>query len=163
MLSSMGRAGRDFFRFIDMSVGFSPDEELLIDPGDDSLLHVIQGDIFRMMRRGKGRELPPHEFTDEEADSDYSIVINSCHSVMREVEVLHDYLLDLFDSNSGITPGDVLVMTPDIESFSSIIQGVFDRREDGLPRLPYRIVDRRIGNTSRVVDTFMKILSLPDG
>ncbi|HPR38325.1 MAG TPA: exodeoxyribonuclease V subunit gamma [Spirochaetota bacterium] len=163
MLSSMGRAGRDFFRFIDMSVGFSPDEELLIDPGNDSILHVIQGDIFRMKRRGEGRELPAFILTDKQAESDLSVVINSCHSVMREVEVLHDYLLDLFDNGSGVTPGDVLVMTPDIESFSSIIQGVFDRREDGLPRIPYRIVDRRIGNTSRAVDTFMKIMSLPEG
>ena len=33
------------------------------------------------------------------AKNDRSLVVKSCHSAMREVEVLHDYLLDLFNQN----------------------------------------------------------------
>lgn len=162
LLSSMGRTGRDFFRFLYMSDIESGEEQFFEDPGADSILRVIQGDILAMRRRGDKRGEPQFILSDKAAAEDFSVVINSCHSVMREVEVLHDYLLDLFNT-TGITPGDVLVMTPDIEACSSIVQGVFDRREEGLPRIPYRIVDRRMGNTSRAVDAFMKILSLPDG
>ena len=33
------------------------------------------------------------------AKNDRSLVVKSCHSAMREVEVLHDYLLDLFNAD----------------------------------------------------------------
>ena len=163
LLSSMGRSGRDFFRFLYMSNIDAGDEHLFEEPAGDSILAILQRDILTMTERGKSIESPAVKLDSKAASEDDSIVINSCHSVMREVEVLHDYLLSLFDNGSGIAPGDVLVMAPDIESFSSIIQGVFDRREDGVPRIPYRIADRTPGKTSRVVDTMMKILSLNEG
>jgi exodeoxyribonuclease V gamma subunit len=163
ILSSMGRAGRDFFRFLYMSDIETGDEQFFDEPEGGSLLSIIQRDILTMTERGERKEAEPVIISDDAALSDCSIVINSCHSIMREIEVLHDYLLDLFNTRRDITPGDVLVMTPDIESCSSIIQGVFDRREEGLPRIPYRIVDRNIGNTSSNVNALMKILALPEG
>jgi exodeoxyribonuclease V gamma subunit len=37
---------------------------------------------------------------------------------MREVEVLYDQLLGLFDADPALQPSDVLVMTPDIEAYA---------------------------------------------
>ena len=50
---------------------------------------------------------------------------------MREVEVLHDYLLDLFNQNQHkpkeeqITPKDVVVMVADVNQYTPYIQAVF--------------------------------------
>ncbi len=162
LLASMGRAGRDFFRFLYRSDAGGEDQ-IFDEPGSDTVLHIIQSDILTMTGRGDRRGESRVAISDSRAAGDPSVVINSCHSIMREIEVLHDYLLDLFNNDRTMTPGDVLVMTPDIEECSSIIQGVFDRREEGLPRIPYRIVDRRLGSTSRTVEAFLKILSLPGG
>lgn len=38
------------------------------------------------------------------AENDRSLTFHSCHSPMREVEVLHDYLLHLFQQDSTLTP-----------------------------------------------------------
>ena len=43
---------------------------------------------------------------------DPSLVINSCHGNMREVEVLRDYLLRRFEEDPSLKPRDVLVMMP---------------------------------------------------
>ena len=45
---------------------------------------------------------------------------------MREVEVLHDNLLALFDGNPQLRPEDIVVMTQDIETYAPFIQAVFD-------------------------------------
>ncbi len=44
---------------------------------------------------------------------------------MREVEVLFDNVLDFFQSNAGLTPKDILVMTPDIEAYAPYITAIF--------------------------------------
>lgn len=154
LLSSLGRTGRDFLYNI-----FANDldtEPCFAGPAGDSLLSMIQGDIFSMTDRGADDPRPLI------AEGDRSVTINSCHSVVREVEVLYDYILDLLDGNSRITPGDILVMSPGIEDYSSAIQGVFGRGGGDLPAVPFRIVDRSPRNSSPALDTFFRFLS-PDG
>lgn len=47
---------------------------------------------------------------------------------MREVEVLHDYLLDLFNQDPSLTPKDVVVMMADINQYTPYIQAVFGQK-----------------------------------
>ena len=56
-----------------------------------------------------------HYFT-EVMDDDNSIQIHSCHSLTRQLEVLHDKLLDLFAADKSLKPQDVVVMLPDVAS-----------------------------------------------
>jgi len=48
----------------------------------------------------------------EIAPDDRSLQIHSCHSPLREIEVLHDTLLALLEETSGLAPRDIVVMTP---------------------------------------------------
>ena len=48
---------------------------------------------------------------------------------MREVEVLHDYLLDLFNQDPNLTPKDVVVMVADINQYTPYIQAVFGQKK----------------------------------
>jgi exodeoxyribonuclease V gamma subunit len=56
---------------------------------------------------------------------DLSLRIYSCASDGRQVEMLRESLLHLFDSEPDLQPRDVLVMTPDVARFAPIIQAVF--------------------------------------
>lgn len=156
LLASLGRVGRDFLFNIFMSELDS--EQLVTEPERKSLLSMIQNDIYRMENGAPGGGI--HLFTADEIRNDGSFVINSCHSAMREVEVLHDYIIDLFNSDGSIRPPDILVMTPDIEKYSSAIQGVFGRATGGVPVIPFTIVDRKIRNSNPAVETFFKILNI---
>jgi exodeoxyribonuclease V gamma subunit len=45
---------------------------------------------------------------------------------MREIEVLHDNLLAMFEDDSDLLPKDIIVMTPDIEAYAPYIHAVFE-------------------------------------
>ncbi len=155
LLSSLGALGRDFF---DLTGEFPHNAwESFQEPGKDSLLHCIQSDILHMFNR---KTSETQEFI---SSSDLSVQIHACHSPMREVEVLHDVLLDLLDRNNELACEDIVVMTPEIEVYAPFIRSVFEKSSGGSGSIPFSIADRSLCSESTVVDTFLKILELCGG
>lgn len=154
LLASMGRPGRDFIRSI-----FSMDcdtEQNFYEPEGGTLLAMVQQDIFNMTDRSRtGEKLTPGQIAD-----DTSIIINSCHSPMREIEVLRDYILDLFNSNDGLEPRDIIVMAPDIEIYSGCVEPVFSGSGTGKD-IPFRIADRKPAASEPSIAAFLELLDLP--
>lgn len=91
---------------------------------------------------------------------DASIQVHSCHSAMREVEVLYDQLLAVLDENPEMSPDDILVMTPDIETYAPMIEAVFETPDEGQPAIPYSIADRGIQGANPAIESFLTILEL---
>ena len=58
-----------------------------------------------------------------------SVTIHRCHSVVREVEVLRDELLATMAQDPTIRPRDVLILSPDPETYASLVQGIFRDRQ----------------------------------
>lgn len=156
LLASMGKLGRDFFSMLqDLDCGEDAD---FIETGRDSLLHRVQSDILDL------REGPPEKGpAPDSRPPDSSIEIHSCHSPLREVEVLQDNLLALFESRPDVRPRDVLVMTPDIESYAPFIEAVFSLPEGDPRMVPFSIADKGMKVESRVVSSFLGLLELPAG
>ena len=152
LLSSMGELGRDFF---DLFNDFNHESITLFDsPGYDSLLQKVQSDIFSLTDNSDTGHVPI---------DDGSIEINSCHSPMREVEVLKDALYNMLENDQALEPRDILVMTPDIELFAPLVKSVFDKGSGSGSRLPYSIADRSLRNESRIVETFLALLDFVNG
>jgi len=152
LLASFGKQGRDFQRIMhqydyEEIQGFD-------DPGNRHLLATIQSDILHGRDRG-----PDEEKVDVEA-ADASIQVHVAHSPMREVEILHDQLLDVFDNRPDIGPGDVLVMMPDVALYAPYIEAVFSCPEDENHRIPFSIADRSPGDSSLVVKAYLDLLKL---
>ena len=153
LLASMGALGRDFFDLI-TTLGCE-EHESFESPGDSSLLKGIQSDILNLVDRGRGANEGK-----KIGEGDASIQIHSCHSPMREVEVLQDRLLALFESDPALLPKDILIMTPDIETYAPYIQAVFSLPA-GDPRwIPFSIADQGVRKESQVVDSFLSLLDL---
>jgi exodeoxyribonuclease V gamma subunit len=161
LLASMGKVNRDFLNaFADISARH---QDLFVLPGDKTLLRCLQSDILNLVDRGKGEDLPIGF-----SDLDRSLEIHSCHSPMREVEVLYDRLLSLFDEDSDLQPRDILVMTPDIDTYAPLIESVFDRTKEetvsGIDsHIPFSIADRKHMRNNPLTDAFFEILALPEG
>ena len=92
---------------------------------------------------------------------DDTITINSCHSQLREVQVLHDRLLDMIAKDSNIKPRDILVMCPNIEDYSPYIACVFSRFPEK-SKLPCSIADRTLLDSESLVASFIDLLQLPE-
>ncbi len=93
---------------------------------------------------------------------DESILVNSCHSPLREIETLHQFLIEQFEKNDNFFPDDVLVVTPDLQGYESAIKAVFGIPEEGLPYIPYHLGTSQTGDNQLVKRAFTHLLSLPD-
>ncbi|MBF0509361.1 MAG: exodeoxyribonuclease V subunit gamma, partial [Deltaproteobacteria bacterium] len=152
--ASTATMGQEFFEL--MSSIDIETISLFEDPGQMSLLSCIQSDILNAGHHAAS-------FSDRTmlSAADQSVRILSCHSPMREIEILYDQLVDMFEHDPGLQPIDILVMAPDIESYAPFIQAVFESPGDEQKRIPFTVADRSISRESRIIDKFLAILDLP--
>ncbi|HDM8067879.1 exodeoxyribonuclease V subunit gamma [Vibrio harveyi] len=158
LLASMGKLGRDNMYLLSRLE--SHEIEAFVDVERDTLLHQLQADILNL-----------EEHQDEQIDSsqhkqvvslgDKSLSLHSCHSPMREVEVLHDQLLAMFDADPTLKPRDIIVMVADINAYSPAIQAVFGNAP-GERFIPYSISDRTADQESPILAAFMLLVNLPN-
>jgi exodeoxyribonuclease V gamma subunit len=156
LIASMGRTGRDFFRLLTAADMIEPSTvDAYSVPAGDSLLQRVQAHIFHL---GDERLIGPKEaVTDDE-----SLQIHACHSRLREVEILHDQLLRIFEREPTLKPDDVLVMAPDISVYVPFIRSVFDPGADRDTAFPFAVADGDTDDDGQVIPWFLKLLMLPD-
>lgn len=95
--------------------------------------------------------------------NDQSLQIHACHSKMREVEVLHDQLLHLFEQHQDLTPNDIIVMSADIDSYAPYIDAVFSRYPYQDKRyIPFTLSDQKISMTDPIIKGFLSLLNLKE-
>jgi exodeoxyribonuclease V gamma subunit len=162
LLASMGTLGKDFLGMVAAS-GCDLQEHYL-PPGRDTLLSSIQEDILDMLDAAEVQKdaapEPYHENAAFQADTDSSIEIHACHSPMREIEVLHDHLLDMLQHIPGLKPRDILVMTPDIDTYAPFIQAVFEQTAGSPAAIPFSLADRSTLYSSRIMEAFFALIDL---
>lgn len=160
LLASWGKQGRDYLHLLDK---FDEVEnyksryakiELFIDPADsenNSALSLLQSAIFN---------LEPKVQNSEELQNDQSIELISTYGAMREVQVLHDKILNWLDTDRSLLPGDIMVMVPDMETFAATIHAVFGKFKRGEKRfIPYSVSDASL-TQSPLVLALEQVLSL---
>lgn len=160
LLASMGKLGRDNLLLISELQCHEVDQGFVEVPRD-SLLHHIQADILDLVEPGNIQETLTSESKLPVSADDRSLMVEVCHSPMREVEVLHDRLLDMLESDPTLSPRDIIVMVADINAYSPAIQAVFGNAP-GERFIPFSISDRTADQESPILTTFLRLLSLPD-
>lgn len=93
------------------------------------------------------------------ASGDRSIEVHACHSLTRELEVLHDQLLMRFAEANAPRPGDILVVTPHLDDAAPLIDAVFGTAPEGR-RIPYAITgqaQRRVNPIARALDSVIAL------
>ncbi|MES9856466.1 MAG: exodeoxyribonuclease V subunit gamma [Sedimenticola sp.] len=151
LLASLGGQGRDFFS---MLLEFDPGaRELFVEPVEERLLSHLQRDILLIH---DGTTDDPRRI---QAADDSSIQLHSCHSPMREVEVLHDQLLALFDADPQLQADDVLVLTPDMDSYAPYIEAVFSDPA-GAGYIPFSLADRGVLSSAPLITGLFNLLAL---
>ncbi|MBO0613248.1 exodeoxyribonuclease V subunit gamma [Thiothrix fructosivorans] len=148
LLASWGRQGRDFLDLL-IDANALDDDAQFYEPDEITLLGRVQADMLHL----RMPELLPSPL-------DSSIAFHACHSPMREVEVLYDQLLALFAANPDVTPADVVVMTPDIDTYAPYLDAVFS---SAVHPLPFSIADRSPGYTQSITNLCEHLLAIPQG
>lgn len=156
LLMALGSLGKEFQGLIqnyDVQPGLEAFEEVI----PDTALGLVQSDLNAAVRQDA---LVSESAESVVPEQDQSIQIHVAHSPMREVEILHDQLLDLLSSRVDLEADDILVMMPEIDRYAPFIEAVFSDPADGGRRLPFSIADRvSQGPLIRSFATLLELMS----
>lgn len=167
LLAAWGKQGRDYIALLDefdqpdsYRGAFSDGKiDLYSDGTTDTLLSQLQNDILELRPLSETRELWPP--VDPKVDP--SIRFHIAHSAQREVEVLHDQLLQRFSSNPDLKPRDIIVMVPDINGYAPYIRAVFGQvPRDDKRFIPFTLNDQAQRGRDPLLIALEHLLQLPD-
>lgn len=96
-------------------------------------------------------DIQPHEFQ-----------LHSCHSPLREVEALREWMLDRFAHEPDLSASDIVVLTPDIETYAPLIDATFGSPESPALHIPYSIADAAPAAERERGAAFLAALDLKD-
>ena len=167
LLASWGRMGQHFI--MELAAG---EGDVLCDVRhreDEQALHGMN----RLQRVQQGiRALDPSLMDvplatpiDASERADASLRVHSCHTRLRELEVLRDQLLDALAtadaSGQPMRPADIVVMAPDIQSYVPLIPAVFGVAGHAGGLLPYQLADVAVSRSHSLFGAFRQLLDLP--
>lgn len=154
LLSTWGKQGKEFLNLL-MELEQQP-----IELYDERLeQHNLLTQLQRRILNADADFDADFEFSAQ----DRSVQLHSCHSKMREVEVLHNQLLALFEQDPQLSPKDIIVMSPDIDSYAPYINAVFgvhDRHDRRF--IPFTLSDQKISHIDPIIASFLTLLSLKE-
>lgn len=145
LLSLLGQQGRDFHQLLVEHADFDWEFDSFEEEADTALAQ-LQTSIRE--NRATGRV----------ALTDASIQCVSCHSRMREMQVLKDFLLKTLQDDPSLQLRDLVVMAPNIADYEPFIETVF--RE---ARLPFAIADKSTRDGNEVYDALVALLQMLGG
>ena len=151
LLASMGRIGRQHLSQL-MELETDESEHYRV-PRRSNLLHTIQADIVELRDSSVSAPFSPDP-------SDRSIELHVCHGPMREVEVLHNQLLDAFAQDPDLSPADVRVYVPKLADYAASIAAVFGSAT-GPRYIPWALAENALHRESPLTRTFLALLELP--
>jgi len=132
-----------------------------------TLLRCVQQEILDLQYQGgmalrsalirDAKKQPIPEVEDLKAVR--SVQVHSCHSPLREVEVLHDQLLAMFKQDPTLKPRDIVVMMPQVAPYVPYVDTVFGATSNVLP---YHITDRSWLEEVPLLNALNLLLGLPN-
>lgn len=150
LLASLGKQGREYIDlFYDSSFDYVDNHQFVVSQ-PDSLLNRIKNDILQL-----GQQVDEFEFKD-----DLSIQIVSCYSELRELQVLHDRLLDMLASDETLQAHEIVVMCPDINTLAPYVEAVFAQQAEQ-KKIPFSISDYNVISSTPLLQAILDWLKLP--
>lgn len=172
LLAAWGKQGRDYIRLLDGCD--QPDryrqQFAAIDRGID-LFHDVEGHGLLQQVQQAILDLEPlpadPSLRKPWQAGDVSLCFHVAHSPQREVEILHDQLLAMFEraaaAGTPLAPRDVIVMVPDIQTYAPHVQAVFGRLPASDPRyLPCSVADQSARGSVPLIVALEHLLALPE-
>lgn len=177
LLANFGKPGREMAAQIEMSRAhvhedyvsnnklaehpvytdlLSPDLIQQHDHTPLTMLEAVQADLL-LMRKPGGQKV-------EFSQSDVTLQVHGAPKPAREVQVVYDTILSIIEKHqrdeSPITPGDILVMAPDINVYSPFVRSVFESADS---KLAAHLMDLKSISEHSLIQGFLELLQLPLG
>lgn len=159
LLASLGRDSRELRRSLGAVATTS---SRTAPPAPDTLLGWLQDDL-----RANRAPHPDVRAGRAVREDDLSVQVHACHGAARQIDVLREALLGLLADDPTLEPRDILVMTPDIETYAPLISAGFALADvagddTGHPAhgLRVRLADRSPGATNPLLTLAATLVDL---
>ncbi|WP_438768015.1 exodeoxyribonuclease V subunit gamma [Kushneria sp. TE3] len=167
LLAGWGAQGRDFIEALydfEADNAFDMEHDIFRDPqqtAPSSLLHQLQQEVLDLVHPARRAEEEGGKRLIERDDC--SLAFTRAHSPLREVEILHDQMLDAFARDASLRPRDMVVLVPDVERYAPLIDAVFGQiPRDDARYIPYTVSDRIASGASPLLSAALSLLELPE-
>ncbi len=158
LLNQWGRAGRDFVAsLLSEQTAFDINEQPNYQEYGDGALTLLQQIQHDLLHRQAAEQKFP-AFAPNNIDD--SLQIHSCHTPLREVQVLRAQLLALFEQHPELELRDVAIMAPNLELYAAYFASVFMQEDGVYASLPFALSDQALFAESDVAELFFRLLSL---
>ena len=144
LLATLGQQGREFQELLLEQTAFELEFDSFEPVAANNNLQQLQNDILY--------NLTNHATL----VNDDSISIHSCHSRMREVQVIKNQLLDALEKDPTLELRDIVVMAPDIQLYAPFIDSTF-------ADVQHAIADRSLQISNSLLNAFLHFLRLSQG
>lgn len=152
LLSAWGRQTQSQIDLLLENAGVEAVETGHFEPAaPGTILAGVQNAILDLV------DIGPASFSPDPGDR--SVEVHVCHSLTRELEVLHDQLLALFAGANPPSPSDILVVTPDLEDAAPLIEAVFGNAPPDR-HIPYAITGRARSTVNAPARALLSLLAL---
>jgi exodeoxyribonuclease V gamma subunit len=121
------------------------------DKTPTTLLETIQFEITHNVPEGERAKI------NKAMETDPSLQLIGCFTPIREVEVLYNYLVDAFTSDTTLRAREILIMVSDIDKYAPLIRAVFDNAP---VTIPYNIADESVTQGNTLFTAIKEILSI---
>jgi exodeoxyribonuclease V gamma subunit len=161
LLADMGRGGRNFLAQILDATDLDAVEDFAAPMGD-TMLAQLQRAVLENAPPPDPCSCPAPEIWSVEAEAP-SILLHSCHSPLRELEVLRDCMYRWFEEDASLQPRHIQVLVADMETYAPYIEAVFmAEKHDARDAIPYVVMDRRSAGENALASAFIQLLRIPD-
>ncbi|UDG79502.1 RecBCD enzyme subunit RecC [Candidatus Ecksteinia adelgidicola] len=130
-----------------------------------NMLHAVQHDIIELedySRNSNFKKTLKKKTNKRILDlKDHSFSIHICYSIQREIEVLHDQLLNIMTEDQDINPRNIIVMAENINKYIPYIETIFGNASTKC-YLPFKIFTHKIYYSNPVLQAFISLLNLPN-
>lgn len=160
LLSTLGRIGQHFSLCLHRLDGANDLRDVADaepPPVDAPLLQRLQQSL-----RDLQGTLPTNSALPwAEAARDSSLRIHSCHTRLRELEVLKDALLDQLARDSSLQPRDIVVMAPNMALYAPLVPVVFGEPGQWAGELPWQMADVPLARSHPLLQAVRELIDLP--
>lgn len=165
LLAAWGKQGRDYIGLLNEIDDPQQYREWFqrIDLFEDCAAEIASASLLQQVQQAILDLTPLPEADQRPAiTSDGSVQFHLAHSPQREVEILHDQLLAMFE-HADLEARDVIVMVPDIDRYAPHIRAVFGQVAFDDPRyIPFGVSDQRQRGQNPLLIALEFLLQLPD-
>ncbi|WP_320674859.1 exodeoxyribonuclease V subunit gamma [Prochlorococcus sp. MIT 1341] len=161
----LGRMGAEFQQLVEgtgeSQLGECYTENLFAAPANISIAAGHEPSLLEQLQQQLVEPALASELKRNPKDN--SLQFFSCPGKFREVQLIRDQIIQWFAADVSLQPRDVLIMTPQVESFAPLISSIFNDIGATGVNIPWRITDRSQLDTPGLIKAMLDLLQLASG